>query len=60
LPETIGTSAWHSMQAEVQTGSATKLVTLAVLRHPAETRIQGKFWIDDIRLEPLSPQESRQ
>ncbi len=60
LPETIGTTAWHSMQAEVQTGPATKLVTLAILRHPGETRIQGKFWIDDICLKPLSSQESRQ
>ena len=52
LPETIGTTAWHSLQSDVQTGPATKLLILAILRHPGETRIQGRFWIDDIRLEP--------
>jgi tetratricopeptide (TPR) repeat protein len=57
LPETIGTTAWHSVQSDVQTGPSTKLLILAILRHPGETRIQGKFWIDDIRFEPFSTQE---
>jgi hypothetical protein len=51
--ETAGTTPWHRVETEVQTGPQTKLLVLAVLRRPGETRIQGKFWVDDIKLEPL-------
>jgi tetratricopeptide (TPR) repeat protein len=51
--ETIGTTPWHRVETELQTGPDTKLMILAVLRHPGETRIQGKFWVDDVKLEPL-------
>ncbi len=51
--ETIGTTPWHRVAAELQTGPETTLLILAVLRRPGGTRIQGKFWVDDIALEPL-------
>jgi hypothetical protein len=51
--ETAGTTPWHRVETEVQTGPQTKLLVLAVSRRPGETRIQGKFWVDDIKLEPL-------
>lgn len=51
--ETAGTTPWHRVETEVQTGPQTKLLVLAVLRRPGETRIRGKFWVDDIKLEPL-------
>ena len=51
--ETVGTTPWHRVETEVQTGPETNLLILAVLRRPGETRIQGKFWVDDIKLEPL-------
>jgi hypothetical protein len=51
--ETIGTTPWHRVETVLQTGPDTKLMILAVLRHPGETRIQGKFWMDDVKLESL-------
>jgi thioredoxin-like negative regulator of GroEL len=51
--ETIATTPWHRVETVLQTGPDTKLMILAVLRHPGETRIQGKFWIDDVKLESL-------
>jgi len=51
--ETFGTTPWHLVEAELRTGPDTKLLILTVLRHPGDTRIQGKFWINDIKLEPL-------
>jgi hypothetical protein len=51
--ETSGTTGWHHIETVIQTRPDTKLLVLAVLRRPGETRIQGEFWIDDIRLEPF-------
>lgn len=51
--ETIGTTPWHRVETTLQTGPETKLLILALLRRPGETRIQGKLWLDDIKLEPL-------
>ncbi|MGC1298131.1 MAG: carbohydrate binding domain-containing protein [Alloacidobacterium sp.] len=48
--ETIGTTPWHRVETAVQSGPETKLLILAVLRRPGETRVQGKFWIDDVKL----------
>jgi thioredoxin-like negative regulator of GroEL len=51
--ETSGSTTWHQLEAKLQTGPQTKLLVLAILRSPGETRIQGKFWIDDISLRPM-------
>lgn len=51
--ETVGTTPWHRVETEVQTGPETKLLILAVLRRPGETRIQGTLWIGDIKLESV-------
>jgi hypothetical protein len=51
--ETIGTTSWHLVETELKTGPEARLLILAVLRRPGETRIQGKFWIDDIKLAPF-------
>lgn len=51
--ETIGTTPWHHIETWVQTGPESKLLILTILRRPSDTRIQGRFWIDDIKLEPL-------
>ena len=53
--ETIGTTPWHRLDTELTTGPETKLLMLAIQRHPGETQIQGKFWMDDIQLEPMQP-----
>jgi len=49
--ETAGTTPWHRVETEVETGPETKFLVLAVLRHPGETHIHGTFWVDDIKLE---------
>jgi len=51
--DTIGTTAWHRVETGLQTGPETHLLLLAVLRRPGETRVQGKFWLDDILLSPV-------
>jgi hypothetical protein len=51
--EVIGTTPWHSVETELRTGPETRLLVLAILRRPGDTRIQGTFWVDDIKVEPL-------
>jgi tetratricopeptide (TPR) repeat protein len=51
--EAIGTTPWHLVNTELETGPDTTLLVLSVVRRPGYTRIQGKFWVDDMRLEPL-------
>lgn len=50
--EVIGTTSWHRVATEFRTGPQTNLLMLQILRRPGHTRIQGKVWVDDIRLEP--------
>ena len=50
--EVIGTTPWHRVETELQTGPETNLLVLQILRRPGDTRIQGKVWVDDIKLEP--------
>jgi tetratricopeptide (TPR) repeat protein len=52
--EAIGTTPWHRVEAELQTGPETRLLVLAILRHPGDTRIRGTFWMDDVKLEAVS------
>lgn len=51
--ETTGTTSWHRLETEFEAGPEMNLIILAIQRHPGETRIQGKFWVDDIKLEPM-------
>lgn len=51
--QAIGTTPWHRVETDVRTGPETNLLILSILRRPGDTRIQGKFWVDDIRLEPI-------
>lgn len=50
--ETIGTTPWHRLEASFQTGPETELLAIRFTRDPANTRIQGQFWIDDVSLRP--------
>jgi tetratricopeptide (TPR) repeat protein len=51
-PETVGTTPWHVVDANFQTGPETKLVVVRVVRDPANTRVLGQFWIDNVSLKP--------
>ncbi len=48
--EILGTTTWHSVEANFQAGPQTELVTIRISRDPATTHIKGKFWIDDLSL----------
>jgi hypothetical protein len=52
--ETVGTTEWHQVESELQTGPNTQLIVFVIERHPGETRIQGTFWVDDIVLKAIS------
>ena len=49
---TLGDTPWHKVEATLRTGPTTTLLVLAISRTPGQTRIQGRLWIDDIRLVP--------
>jgi len=48
--ETIGSTGWHQVQAAFTPAKETNLVVIRVSREPASTRIQGKFWIDNVHM----------
>ena len=49
---TVGTTAWHRVEVDFQPGPEANLVIVIISRRPGETRIQGTFWVDDVRLGP--------
>jgi thioredoxin-like negative regulator of GroEL len=51
--ETVGTTTWHRVEAEVRTDPGAQLLVIALLRHPGDTHIHGTFWVDDVILAPL-------
>jgi tetratricopeptide (TPR) repeat protein len=55
--ETLGTTPWRRVQAEFRSRHDSRLLLFTVQRRPGESRIQGRFWIDDIRLVALPAQE---
>lgn len=46
----LGSSSWRRTMLTVNTGSASRLLKLSIVRDPAFQRIQGKFWIDDLQM----------
>jgi hypothetical protein len=46
----IGSHPWVQIRSEFRTGPDTSLLRLKVVRDPADRRIRGKFWIDDLRI----------
>lgn len=51
-PETVGTTPWHVVEANFRTGPDARLVVIRVVRDPANTRILGQFWVDNVSLTP--------
>ncbi|MGA3128994.1 MAG: carbohydrate binding domain-containing protein [Candidatus Korobacteraceae bacterium] len=52
-PETLGTTPWHVVENSFQTAPTTRLVIVRIVRDPANTRILGQLWINDISLRPI-------
>jgi hypothetical protein len=48
---TIGTTQWHRLEKSFRTGPSTKLVALRITRQSGYTKIRGRFWVDDLKLE---------
>lgn len=46
----IGTTSWQLEVGRFRTGPDTSLLVVKVDRIPAVSRIQGKMWLDDVRL----------
>jgi tetratricopeptide (TPR) repeat protein len=54
--ETLGTSSWHLVQAAFTAGKDTTLVVIHFSRDPGSTRIEGRFWVDDVHMSQRVPQ----
>jgi tetratricopeptide (TPR) repeat protein len=48
--ETLGSTGWHQVQATFTAPKDTNLVLIRFWREPASTRIQGRFWIDNVQM----------
>jgi tetratricopeptide (TPR) repeat protein len=48
--DTLGTTAWHQVHTVFTTGPETNLIVLHFSRQPGDTRIEGRFWEDGVRL----------
>ena len=48
--DALGSFPWRSVSGEFSTGPGTNLLELSIVRNPANGRIQGKIWIDDLEL----------
>jgi tetratricopeptide (TPR) repeat protein len=54
--ETLGSTGWHQVQATFTAPKDTNLVLIRFWREPASTRIQGKFWIDNVQMRQVMGQ----
>ncbi len=50
---TLGTTTWHEVWKDFKSGPETRLITIRILRNPANTAMRGRFWIDDVRMCPI-------
>ena len=48
--DALGSFPWRSVNGEFNTGPGTNLLELSIVRNPANGRIRGKIWIDDLEL----------
>jgi tetratricopeptide (TPR) repeat protein len=51
--DVLDTHPWHELQARLQVPAGTSLVEVKIIRAPANTKIRGQIWIDDLRLNDL-------
>lgn len=55
-PPVLGTLTWRQEELELRTGPATLVLVIRMARPPSrrfDSRIAGRFWFTDVRLEPL-------
>jgi hypothetical protein len=47
----LDTHTWQKVEGRLRVPAATNLLSIKISRAPANTRIRGEVWIDDLRLE---------
>lgn len=52
--ETLGSTGWHQVEAAFTVPKETTLVVIGFSRDPASTRIQGRFWVDNVRMNQVA------
>ena len=50
--KTVGTTVWHRVEHEFQTGPVAKLVVIHFVHDPGSTLIHGRFWVEEVSLRP--------
>ncbi len=58
----VGSKPWSSQQAEFTTGPDTRLVKIALIRHPSrkfDNKLAGSVWVDDVSLVPVESAAAR-
>jgi tetratricopeptide (TPR) repeat protein len=48
--DVLDTHPWQEIRGTLRVPPDTRLVAVRIVRAPADTRIQGRFWVDDMRL----------
>ena len=48
--DALGSFPWRSVSGEFNTAPGTNLLELSIVRNPANGRVRGKIWIDDLEL----------
>jgi tetratricopeptide (TPR) repeat protein len=48
--DVLDTHAWQELKGSVRVPAGTNLIAVKIIRSPADTRIRGRVWIDDLRL----------
>jgi hypothetical protein len=48
--DVLDTHSWQEIKGSLRVPDGTELLTVKIVRAPADTRIRGRVWIDDLRL----------
>lgn len=49
-PLLVGSEIWREVTGSFRTGKAAKMVSLRLVRTPANNAIKGKLWVDDVQI----------
>lgn len=52
--ETLGTTGWHRVEADFQTGPETELVAMRFTHAHGSLWVEGQLWVDDVSLQATS------
>ena len=58
--ETLGTTSWHRVGTTFSVPPSVTIVLIRFSRQPTETRILGRFWVDNVRVSQIVGTNSEQ